>query len=123
MAVQEVTGESYEHFVGSKQFAVLHFWASWNRVDEMMQTRMEVLSQSLPENIDIGRMGIDDAGSVEICRRLGLASIPTVALYRDGQLIDLVVGLRDTEHLTERVQAMMDGTYSERFKRPWWKLW
>lgn len=119
--VSDVTHETYDRFIRDRPSAVLHLWAAWNRVDDAMRPIIDALSERFADNVNVGRVNVDSAGNIEMLRQIG--NVPTVALYHDGELIDLIVGLRKLEHLLERVEAVMNGRYEQRFKKPWWRFW
>ena len=53
---------------------------------------IEELAQDYSSRATIGKVNVDENG--ELANRYGVMSIPTILLFKDGQLVDKIVGLR-----------------------------
>lgn len=90
--VQAITDATFQKDVieASKQAPVLvDFWASWCMPCKKMEPIVEGLAEELSE-IKVAKMNIEENMSVPTS--LGIISIPTFAVYKDGELVSSHTG-------------------------------
>ena len=86
MAVLEITMENFEEEVLNSQKPVLvDFWAVWCGPCQMQGPVIEQAAEKFPE-IKVGKLNVDEQG--ELSQRYGVMSIPTLILFKDGQVAD-----------------------------------
>jgi thioredoxin-like negative regulator of GroEL len=91
--VTELTHDSFQDFVATHRFAVVHFWAAWNQYDvEVKQLLEQRVPEDLRSQIAFGRFDIDPPAHWEICRQHNVLNVPFLSFYRDGTLIETVMG-------------------------------
>ena len=66
---------------------------------------IEELAQDYIGRATIGKVNVDENG--ELANRYGVMSIPTILLFKDGQLVDKIVGLRPKEELAESLDQLL----------------
>ncbi len=87
----EVTDASFRHEVLESPLPVLlDCWAPWCRPCQAMAPVMEELTADLAGTVKIAKLNVDE--NPEVVGRLGIRGIPTLLLYRNGQLIGEMVG-------------------------------
>jgi thioredoxin 1 len=78
------------------------FWAPWCGPCQMMGPIVEELSKEYEgKNIKIGKCNVDE--NQDIAGQFGILSIPTFAVFKNGQLVDQVVGGVQKEKLKELI--------------------
>jgi thioredoxin 1 len=91
--------ENMKHFDGptfeadvlqSSQPVVVDFYAEWCGPCRMMSPLVEQLAGEYAGQVVIGKLDIDV--NQEIAIRYGVMGIPTLGLFRDGQLVDRLIG-------------------------------
>ena len=88
---QSITDKEFEQEVIKSTTPVLiDFWAEWCGPCKMLSPIMDQLSEDLKNKIKIVKMNIDD--SPEKPSSLGVRSIPTMMLFKDGKAIATKVG-------------------------------
>lgn len=70
---------------------LVDFWAVWCGPCRQVAPIVESLSQKWGEKVVVAKLNVDDVPSV--AERYGIMSIPTLMLFRDGQVVERVVGL------------------------------
>jgi thioredoxin-like negative regulator of GroEL len=102
-----LTHSTFEAFVTTHTFTVVHFWAPWNGYDAEMKRFLEAEAPvELRGIVAIGTMEIDPPEHAEICRRHNIRNIPFLAFYRDGSMFATLTGLdksKAVEHLRQMV--------------------
>ena len=83
----DLTDSSFADFVSANKFAVIHFWAIWNGYDVTMK---DILERQIPAElcdlIAFARLDVDRGENPRICQQIKLRNVPSLALYRDGEL-------------------------------------
>ncbi len=91
MATIKITDDSFDADVLKAAKPVLvDFWAEWCGPCKQIGPALEQLSDELASQITIAKLNIDDSPMTP--SRLGVKGIPTMMLFRDGQMVSLKVG-------------------------------
>ena len=91
MATKAITDASFATDVLQSDKPVLvDFWAEWCGPCKMIVPSLEEISDELGEKVTIAKLNIDD--NPDAPTRYGVRGIPTMILFRDGQIVDTKVG-------------------------------
>ena len=71
---------------------MVDFWASWCAPCRAIAPILEKLAQEYPDKLTVGKINIDE--QQELAIRHGISSIPTIQLYKDGKIVETLIGLR-----------------------------
>jgi thioredoxin 1 len=86
--VTKVTDENYSGFIDSG-IVVLNFKAEWCGPCRALSPIIDELSNNY-ENVRVGRVNIDE--NPNIVESLGIRSVPTTIIYKNGEIIEKHVG-------------------------------
>jgi thioredoxin 1 len=80
---------------------LVDFWAEWCGPCRAMGPTIDALATDYGEKVTIGKLNVDENPSVTT--RYMVRGIPTVMLFKGGELVDQVVGLVDKGSLKQLV--------------------
>ena len=91
MATLKVTDESFEQDVLKSSTPVLvDFWAEWCGPCKQIAPALDQISEELSGKISVAKVNIEDSPSTP--GRYGVRGIPTMMVFKDGQMISMKVG-------------------------------
>lgn len=87
----------------AKELVLVDFWAEWCGPCKMLAPIIDKLSEEMAGKVKIVKMDIDK--NPEIPSSLGVRSIPTMMLFKDGQQIATKVGLHQKNSIEEWIKS------------------
>ncbi len=84
---------------------LVDFWASWCGPCKMLAPIIEELADEYEGKIKVGKVNVDD--EQELAMNYGIASIPTVILFKDGEIKETLIGYREKEDFKAVINAQI----------------
>lgn len=104
MALKHFTDEDFNENV-SKGVTLVDFYADWCGPCKMITPIVEELAVELADQATVAKVDVDNAQ--QTATQLGVTSIPTIILFKEGQEVERVVGLKDKDSLKKMIQAAL----------------
>jgi len=73
----------------------------------MIGPALEELATQYDGKLKVGKVNVDE--HQDAARQYGIASIPTLLLFKDGQLVDRAIGAMPKPHLEQFIKGALEG--------------
>lgn len=104
--ITNLNGDSFKETIQSASAPVLvDFWAPWCGPCRSIAPILEELAEELDGKVQICKVNIDDEPNGDIAAEFGVRAIPTLLLFKDGKVVEQVVGLTNKDELKSTVTA------------------
>ena len=90
-----ITDESFNQLTNSDAPTLVDFWAPWCGPCKALVPTIDELAQDLAGKAHVGKVNVDDYPS--LAAQFGVSSIPAVMIFKNGKVIETLVGLRPKE--------------------------
>ena len=103
MATNPTTDNTFDKDISSSLPVIVDFWAEWCGPCKQIGPILEEISEEKKDNLKILKLNIDE--NPETPQKYGVRGIPTLMLFKDGNLIDTKVGNLPKSTLTEWIDS------------------
>lgn len=101
-----ITDDSFQAEVVESSLPVLvDFWAVWCGPCRMVAPIVDELAVEYEGRVKVGKVDVDS--EQKIAADYGIRSIPTLLIFKDGELADQVVGAVPKKQLVEKLDAVL----------------
>ncbi|MEW9675453.1 thioredoxin [Lentibacillus sp. L22] len=100
MAIVHVTDQNFTKET-SEGLVLADFWAPWCGPCKMIAPVLEEIDGEMSDKVQIVKLDVDE--NQETAGKYGVMSIPTLLLFKDGNVVDQVIGFQPKEALVELI--------------------
>jgi thioredoxin 1 len=92
-ATKAVTDATFEaEVLKSGKPVIVDYWAEWCGPCRQVAPVLEEIASEYSEKIDVVKLNVDQ--NPEVTRRYGIMNIPTMSVFKDGQVVKEIVGAK-----------------------------
>jgi thioredoxin 1 len=100
-----ITDANFNELINSGKPVVVDFWAEWCAPCRMIGPFIEELAVEYEEKVFIGKMNVDD--NEETTALFGIRSVPTLLFFKNGELIDKLIGAASKTVIAEKIKTLL----------------
>lgn len=96
-----VTDATFQETINKNSAVVIDCWAPWCGPCRMMSPIVDEMARENGDRITFGKLNVDE--NPEVTCNFNVMSIPTLLVFKDGKLVDRIVGAMPKPTLEERI--------------------
>jgi len=106
--VVEITDQNFsEQIVGADGLSMVDFWATWCGPCRMVAPIVKELADEYSdEGVVVGKLDVD--ANPQTAAQFGVRSIPTILFFKNGEMVDRVIGAVPKPQLEQKIQQHID---------------
>jgi thioredoxin 1 len=99
-SITQLTASTFDEVVGSaSEPLIVDFWAEWCGPCKMIAPILDEIATEHEGKLQVAKLNVDDAP--DVARRFEVMSIPTLLVFRDGQVAKRVIGAKGKTQLLD----------------------
>ena len=102
---REINDANYKELLESGMPVVIDFWAPWCGPCRSIAPIVEELATAYEGRVVIGKYNVDEDTDLGV--EYGIRSIPTLLLFKDGQMVEKHVGTITRDALAAKIDALL----------------
>jgi thioredoxin 1 len=84
---------------------LVDFWAPWCGPCKMIAPIVQEISAEYAGKLKVGKVNTDD--NQRIASDYGIMSIPTIMIFKDGEVVERIIGAQPKAALTSKINAVI----------------
>lgn len=101
----DLTPSTYESFI-KNNLVLIDVWAKWCGPCVQISPIVDQISLEFMEQLHVGKLDADD--NKEILVELGVRNIPTLILFKNGEIVERSTGMTTKEKLAELINSHLN---------------
>ena len=102
-AILTLTDDNFDEQIQRVDGPVLvDFWAAWCQPCKMIAPSLEQLAGEMAGRATVAKVNVDENG--DVANRFGIRSIPTLMIFKEGRVVDQIVGALPKEQIRRMVE-------------------
>jgi len=100
-----ITSENFESLKSGDMPLVVDFWATWCGPCRMVGPIISELATQYDGKVAVGKCDVEE--NEELAVEFGIRNIPTILFFKNGQVVDKIVGAQPKAKIEEKFQALL----------------
>jgi thioredoxin 1 len=101
----EINDANFKELIASDKPVLVDFWAEWCGPCKMIGPVVEEIAGEYEGKATVGKMDVDANSATPM--EFGIRSIPTLMIFKNGEMVDKIVGAVPKHVLTQKLEAAM----------------
>ena len=101
----ELTDASFSEFIQKYPLVVVDCWAPWCAPCRILSPIIEEMAHDYAGKIAFGKVNVDE--NPRVAMEYGIMSIPTLLIFKNGRLVDRIVGAMPRKLLEPRITRFL----------------
>lgn len=103
--VLEVLDANIKALLAENSILVVDFWAPWCGPCKMMLPVVEELAAEYEGRVPVGKLNVDE--NPDTCEEYGIMSIPTLLFFKNGELVERIVGAARKNDVQKVIESLL----------------
>lgn len=100
-----ITDLNFQQVLDTDKPVMVDFWATWCGPCRALAPVVEELAADFDGKAVIGKCNVDD--NEDLPMQFGIRSIPTLLFFKDGKLVDRLVGAAPKESIAQKLESLL----------------
>lgn len=101
-----LTNATFNELVAeAKGVALVDFWAEWCGPCRMLAPTIDEISADFAGRAGVYKVNVDEEG--ELAAQFGVMTIPTLFIFKDGEIADKIVGVVPKDKIAAAIEAVL----------------
>lgn len=105
MALEFTDANFQKEVIESNVPVLVDFWAVWCGPCKIIAPFVEEISKEYEGRVKVGKVDVDN--NPDVSMRYGIRSIPTLMIFRDGKVVDQIIGAVPKNVITQKLDAQL----------------
>jgi thioredoxin 1 len=101
----QITSENFEQLKKGELPLVVDFWATWCGPCRMVAPIISEMAEKYNGRIVVGKCDVEDNEDLTV--EFGIRNIPTILFFKNGEVVDKLVGAVSKQKFEEKFEAML----------------
>ena len=94
--------------LASPKLVMVDFWAVWCGPCKILAPTVDAIADGYAGRLKVGSVDVDVVPSLE--QRYGIEGMPTLLFFKDGRVVDRILGLVGDRELQQKIDGLLAGT-------------
>jgi thioredoxin 1 len=104
----QITDQTFDQTIKKNPLVVIDFWAEWCMPCLIIAPIVEELAKDYAGKVVFGKLNVDENKATTM--RYGITAIPALLFFKNGKLVDQVLGAVSRQHLEEKIRKFGEGS-------------
>jgi len=100
-----ITNENFASLKNGNQPFVVDFWATWCGPCRMVGPIVSEMAEKYDGKIVVGKCDVEE--NEDLAAEFGIRNIPTILFFKNGEVVDKLIGARSKEMFIEKFEALL----------------
>jgi thioredoxin 1 len=102
----EFTDDNFEsEVIKSDKPVLVDFWAEWCAPCHMVSPIVQEIGRDYADKLKVGKLNVDQ--NSKTASHYGIMSIPSLLIFKEGKVVDQIIGAVPKNHLKEKVDKIL----------------
>ena len=100
-----ITNTNVEEILSSNQPVLVDVWATWCGPCRVLSPTVDDIAAEFEGRAVVAKCNVDDCE--DIAFKYGIRNIPTLIFFKDGQMVDRMVGIVPKDEIAAKLESLM----------------
>jgi len=105
-AAASITADKFEDEVIKSEIPVMvDFWAEWCGPCKALAPTIDQIAEEYAGKMKVYKLDVQTEAA--LASKYGVSSIPTLLIFKEGDVVDRIVGLQPKKNITDRIDKLL----------------